>query len=145
MYRLARSITVAFLLVAIWWAVFSIPLLLFVPEDRATTISVTRAVADGLRQLRETLAKVRSHRTALIFLIAYWLYIDGVYTIIKMAVDYGLSQGLNMDDLIRAVLITNYVGFPAALAFGALGSRYGAKRGIILALSVYLAVTFAAP
>ena len=140
-----EAMRLAFLLVAIWWAVFSIPLLLFVPEDRGAARSVAHSVADGLRQLKETLAKIRSHRATLTFLLAYWLYIDGVYTIIKMAVDYGLSQGLNMDDLIQAVLITNYVGFPAALAFGAFGARFGAKRGIILALSVYLAATMAAP
>ena len=89
--------------------------------------------------------KVRSHRETLIFLVAYWLYIDGVYTIIKMAVDYGLSQGLSMDDVLQAVLISNYIGFPAALAFGAIGSRFGAKRGIILALSVYVVATMMAP
>ncbi len=135
----------AFLLVAIWWAVFSIPLLLYVREDRSAARSSAHPVADGLRQLRETLVKVRSHRETLIFLVAYWLYIDGVYTIIKMAVDYGLSQGLSMDDVLQAVLISNYIGFPAALAFGAIGSRFGAKRGIILALSVYVVATIMAP
>ena len=140
-----EAVRLAFLLVAIWWAVFSIPLLLFVQEDRSAAQSVARSVVDGLRQLKKTLAKVRSHRDTVIFLLAYWLYIDGVYTIIKMAVDYGLSQGLNMDDLIQAVLITNYVGFPAALAFGAFGARFGAKRGIIVALCVYLLATMVAP
>lgn len=140
-----EALRLAFLLVAIWWAVFSIPLALFVQEDRTAAQSVALSVVDGLRQLRQTLAKVRSHRNTVIFLLAYWLYIDGVYTIIKMAVDYGLSQGLNMDDLIQAVLITNYIGFPAALAFGAFGARFGAKRGIILALCVYLLATMAAP
>ncbi len=135
----------AFLLVAIWWAVFSIPLLLYVREDRSAARSSAHPVADGLRQLRETLVKIRSHRETLIFLAAYWLYIDGVYTIIKMAVDYGLSQGLSMDDVLQAVLISNYIGFPAALAFGAIGSRFGAKRGIILALSVYVVATMMAP
>ena len=135
----------AFLLVAIWWAVFSIPLLLYVREDRSAARSSAHPVADGLRQLRETLVKIRSHRETLIFLVAYWLYIDGVYTIIKMAVDYGLSQGLSMDDVLQAVLISNYIGFPAALAFGAIGSRFGAKRGIILALSVYVVATMMAP
>ena len=140
-----EAVRLAFLLVAIWWAVFSIPLLLFVREDRSAVRASAHPVVDGLRQLRETLVKIRSHRETLIFLLAYWLYIDGVYTIIKMAVDYGLSQGLSMDDLLQAVLISNYIGFPAALAFGAIGSRFGAKRGIILALSVYLVATMVAP
>jgi UMF1 family MFS transporter len=80
----------------------------------------------------------------LTFLIAYWLYIDGVYTIIKMAVDYGLSQGLSMQHLVQAILITNFVGFPAALVFGRIGSRIGAQRGLAIALTVYIVVTLAA-
>jgi UMF1 family MFS transporter len=77
-------------------------------------------------------------------LIAYWLYIDGVYTIIKMAVDFGLSQGLSMQDLIRAILITNFVGFPATILFGRIASRWGTKRALCLGLTIYIVVTFAA-
>ena len=85
-----------------------------------------------------------TRRYVLLFLVAYWLYIDGVFTIIKMAVDYGLALGLSPNDLILAILVTNFVGFPAALAFGYLGRQVGPRRGIYLALMVYLAVIVAA-
>jgi UMF1 family MFS transporter len=87
---------------------------------------------------------VRSQPELLRFLIAYWLYIDGVYTIIKMAVDYGLSQGLSTTDVTGAIVLTNFIGFPAAIAFGRLGERLGARRGIYIALAIYIVATTAA-
>ena len=131
----------AFLLVAIWWAVFSIPLLLCVREDRSAVRSSAHPVADGLRQLRETLVKIRSHRQTLIFLAAYWLYIDGVDTIVRMAVAYGLDIGLPQESLIIALLMVQFIGFPAALLFGYLGELYGAKLGIWVGIWAYVAVT----
>ena len=78
------------------------------------------------------------------FLIAYWLYIDGVDTIVRMAVDYGLSLGFDQKNLIMALLITQFTGFPAALAFGWLGSRYGPRAGIFIGLAIYVVVTIRA-
>jgi UMF1 family MFS transporter len=91
--------------------------------------------------LRATIASVRQYRPVLWFLAAYFLYIDGVNTVIKMAVDYGLSLGFGPADLMKALLLTQFVAFPAALAFGWLGRRIGARRGIFLALTVYAGVT----
>jgi UMF1 family MFS transporter len=76
-----------------------------------------------------------------LFLVAYWLYIDGVHTVIKMAVDYGIKLDLNRGDLIIALLVTQFVGFPAAIAFGWSGKKIGAKTGIIFGVSVYVIVT----
>ena len=98
----------------------------------------------GWREFRATLAEVRKYRALVWFLLAYWLYIDGVNTIIKMAVDYGLSLGFPQQSLIAALLITQFVGFPAALAFGWLGNRIGARNGIFIAIAIYAAATVAA-
>jgi len=76
-----------------------------------------------------------------IFLVAYWLYIDGIDTIVRMAVDYGLSLGFNQNNLILALLLTQFTGFPSALLFGRLGSRFGPKAGILAGLSIYILVT----
>jgi MFS transporter, UMF1 family len=84
---------------------------------------------------------VGADRTLLWFLLAYWFYIDGVNTIIKMAVDYGLSLGLEQQSLITALLIVQFVGFPAALAFGWLGDRIGPRAGIFIAIAVYSGVS----
>ncbi|MGD8344864.1 MAG: MFS transporter, partial [Desulfobacterales bacterium] len=72
---------------------------------------------------------------------AYWFYIDGVDTIIRMAVDYGLSLGFDSNDLIIALLIVQFIGFPAALVFGKLGERWSVRKSIYLAIAIYMAVT----
>lgn len=137
----SAAIQVTFILVGIWWALFSLPLLLWVTEKHAGAAPVAGAFRAGLKQLRATARTLRSDSNLLWFLSAYWLYIDGVYTIIKMAVDYGLSQGLSAADVTGAILLTNFLGFPAAIAFGALGSRIGPRRAIYLALAVYIVAT----
>lgn len=138
----ATAVRVSFLSVALWWAVFSVPLFLLVPEARAAEAVRARvAITRGLAQLRRTLREIGRLPHTFLFLLAYWLYIDGVDTIVRMAVDYGLSLGFPSNSLIVALLITQFVGFPAAIAFGRLGDRIGARAGILAALAVYVVVT----
>jgi len=139
----ADAVRIAFLMVAVWWAVFSVPLALFVPEKRGAK-PARGAIRAAFLELFNTLRSLRAQRDLWLFLIAYWLYIDGVYTIIKMAVDFGLSQGLGMEALIGAILVTNFVGFPAAMVFGWVGDRFGARNGLYASLSIYIVVTIAA-
>ncbi len=140
----ADAIRIAFLTVAVWWGVFSLPLLLWVKEHRRDAGVAGRDIGAGFRQVWRTAQAIAAHRNLLLFLLAYWVYIDGVFTIIKMAVDYGLAIGLDRQDLIKAILITNFIGFPAAMLFGHLGNRIGAQRGLFIALGVYVLVTFGA-
>ncbi len=141
-----EAVQFSFLTVGIWWAVFSIPLFLFVREPPGTKpASGLNMVRAGFNELKNTFQKVRRLKTIFLFLLAYWLYIDGVDTIIRMAVDYGISIGLESNDLIVALLITQFVGFPSAIGFGFLGNRIGAKRAIFAAIAVYLFVTVWAP
>ncbi len=138
----AVAVRLSFLSVAVWWALFSLPLLLQVHERRRMRpLPWLAAVGAGLRDLRHTFDAVRRLRMAFVFLIAYWLYIDGVGTIIRMAVDYGLSLGFDPNSLIVALLLTQFVGFPAAIGFGRLAGIIGAKRSIYLAILVYIGVT----
>ena len=139
----AEAVRFAFLTVAIWWAVFSLPVLLFVKEEpRSRTQDRGKGAVLDWRELRETWRLLRKLRMAFIFLLAYWFYIDGVDTIVRMAVDYGLSLGFDAESLLIALLITQLVGFPAALMFGRIGDRIGAKRAIWLALVIYVVVVF---
>ncbi len=133
----------AFLMVSAWWAAFTVPLLLFVKEPRQNHggFGGWATIKSGFLQLRDTFREIRKLRLVFLFLAAYWLYIDGVDTIVLMAVDYGKSLGFPSNSLITALLITQFVGFPAAIAFGRLGERFGARAGIFLALAVYLGVT----
>ena len=138
----AEAVRWSLLSVAVWWTLFSIPLWLFVEEKRhVAERSLMTAVREGLTQLADTFRHIRQLREVFIFLGAYWLYIDGVHTIIRLAVDYGLSIGFEASDLLVALLLTQFVGFPAALAFGWLGRRIGARRGIFAGLGVYVLVT----
>jgi UMF1 family MFS transporter len=136
------AVRFCFITVSIWWLVFSIPLWLFVDEDKTGKKQATaQAISSGIAQLVSTIKKINKLKTVALFLVAYWLYIDGVDTIVRMAVDYGLAIGLDGSDLLLALLMTQFIGFPAALGFGYIGERTGAKTGIMLAIIVYLAVT----
>ncbi len=138
----SEAVRWSFLMVAAWWGLFSIPLFLFVKEPRPAevTLKPLATLRRAIRQLSGTFREVRRLRAVFLFLLSYWLYIDGVDTIIKMAVDYGMALGFDSNSLIIALLITQFVGFPAAIAFGILGERLGAKTGIYIAITVYLFV-----
>lgn len=141
----AEAVRLSFLTVAIWWVVFSLPVFLFVREKPpAAPLGLLAAARASFAELRSTVAQLRSYRPLLWFLLAYWLYIDGVNTVIKMAVDYGLSLGFPQESLISALLLTQFVAFPAALAFGWLGARIGAVNGIFIAIAVYVVATVGA-
>ena len=136
-----EAVRFSFLTVGIWWAIFSIPLLLFVKEPVAReAVPGENMVKAGFIQLKETFQEVRYQKTIFLFLVAYWLYIDGVDTVIRMAVDYGISIGFETKDLIIAILITQFVGFPSTIGYGYLGGKIGTKRAIFLAIAVYLFV-----
>jgi UMF1 family MFS transporter len=138
----AAAVRVSFPIVAAWWAAFSLPLLLYVREQRVRPRPEggLAPVREGLRELGDTFRRARELRAVLLFLVAYWLYIDGVHTVVRMAVDYGLALGFPSQTLVAALLITQFVGFPAALFFGRLGQRYGPRRGILVGIGVYVGV-----
>jgi len=145
-----EAVQLSFITVAAWWLLFSLPLMLLVKESKSSaTVSGFAVARAGYEQLIETFKHLRKLRIVFLFLLAYWLYIDGVDTIVRMAVDYGLSIGLEQEHLISALLITQFVGFPAALGFGILAKKMGpegvgAKRGILLAIGVYIVATIGA-
>jgi UMF1 family MFS transporter len=138
----AQAVRVSFVTVAVWWLLFTIPVMRGVREQqRGPHPGIGAAIAKGFRELGDTIAHVRQYRTIVMFLLAYWFYIDGVNTIIKMAVNYGTALGLDTGALLTALLVTQFVGFPAALLFGWLGNRIGPRRGILIGLVVYAGIT----
>ena len=141
----STAVRVSFVTVAFWWLTFSLPLCIWVREHPpARPESSIKAIGAGLRQLKATFHELRTLRVVALFLAAYWLYIDGVDTIIAMATDYGLSIGLPSQSLIAALLITQFVGFPAAIVFGLLGARYGSRGAILFGIVVYVLITVGA-
>lgn len=137
-----QAMLASFLLVGLWWAVFSIPLFVGVDERReAGKIGASRVIKEGFGQLFATFREIRRLKVVGLFLLAYWFYIDGVYTIIRMAMDYGLRLGFDQLSLVKAFLITQFIGFPAAIAYGKLGEKIGARNGIMIAIGIYMGVT----
>jgi len=138
-----QAIRASFVTVAVWWFVFAIPLL----RQRAAlatgpAIGLARAAREGFSELLRTFREVRKFRPVILFLLAYWMYIDGVNTIMKMAVDYGLALGFPASSLITSILMIQFIGFPMTLLFGWFGDRISPLLGIFVAIVVYTAVTF---
>jgi UMF1 family MFS transporter len=142
----------AFLSVALWWALFSIPLFRRIREPavahprldgskRAAGARPRRpALARAVERLAGTFRNLRRHRQALLMLAAFLVYNDGIGTIIRMATLYGTELGLPAGALIGAILLVQFIGIPAAFAFGSLADRIGAKRAILVGLAVYACV-----
>lgn len=135
----------SFLTVGAWWLVFSIPIFLFVPEIKVgRKVALKTAAMRGFESLWHHFWELRKEKALLFFLLGYFFYIDGVNTVAKMAVDYGLAIGLEADGLVKAILLVQFIGFPSAIAFGILGEKTSPIKMIWLCLGVYLLVTVAA-
>ncbi|MDH3778278.1 MAG: MFS transporter, partial [Gammaproteobacteria bacterium] len=132
------AFSMAFVSVGAWWLIFLVPLLFFVHERHSAIEVSSGAVRAAYRELQSTLREIRKYRNAAIFLASYWLYVGGVFTIIVMAVDYGKRLGFADQDLVFALLVTNFAGFPATLLYGLAAQRFGPKKGIYFALAVYI-------
>ncbi len=139
----SQAVRVAFLLVALWWGSFTVFTIVWIPPSAPPPgyKRQTSLISAGLKQMIGTLQKIRHLKMVVLFLLAYWCYIDGVDTIIRMAVDYGLSLGFSANDLIVALLIVQFIGFPAALGFGKLSQWFGVRKTIFSAIGIYLLVT----
>ncbi|MFH0727340.1 MAG: MFS transporter [Pseudomonadota bacterium] len=136
------AVRLSFLTVALWWGGFTVLTILWVPSIPAARRRAGQNLfSGGLNQLADTFREIRRLKTVWLFLLAYWCYIDGVDTIVRMAVDYGLSLGFGSEDLISALLIVQFVGFPAAIGFGKLGALWGERRAIFLAIGGYILIT----
>lgn len=140
------AIKISFVMVAVWWLVFSLPLAKNVTEPPAGFLSykALELTRESVKTLSKTFAELLRERNLLIFIVAYWLYIDGVYTVMTMAVDYGISIGLEAKDLIAALLITQFIGFPCAYYFGRVTRRWGSKIPILACIIVYAVTVIAA-
>jgi UMF1 family MFS transporter len=135
----------SFLSVALWWLVFAIPLFRRVPEPRKAPEAGAHPGRSLLTatfvNLARTFRDLSRFRQALLLLVAFLIYNDGIGTIIRMATSYGTELGIDQSALIGALLLVQFVGIPFAIGFGALASRIGAKRAIFVALVVYAGIS----
>ncbi|MEN8148129.1 MAG: MFS transporter, partial [Campylobacterota bacterium] len=137
-----EAVKASFVTVGVWWALFSLPMLFFVKEQRPEQKQkIGETVKAGYKQLINTFKKIRHLKGLLLFLVAYWLYIDGVDTIIRMAVDYAMAIGFDPNSLILALLLVQFIGFPATLLFAKIAQKYDTKKALFLAIGTYIFIT----
>lgn len=133
---------ISFVTVALWWGLFSIPIFKNVPEPRAIVArdESPNAVLAGYQRLRKTFRDVRRFKELVKFLVAFWLYNDGITTIIIMAVIFGAEIGIGKHHLIGAILLVQFLGVPFTVIFGRLPRSLGTKNSILLSLGTYVIV-----
>ena len=132
------AIRLSFVSVSIWWAIFSIPIFIFLPEQKSGKYdSILTATLIGWSQLKSTFRQIKKMKIMMTFLLAYWLYMDGVDTIVRMAVKVGSSMGFEPSDMIIALIMVQFIGFPAALVFNWFSSKISPKNAILVAIFFY--------
>jgi len=139
------ALRLCFVSVSLWWLVFAIPLFRTVGEPAAAARprSSSSLLVAGFRRLAGTLRAMRRYRQLVIFLVAFWLYNDGINTIIKLAAAYGAEIGVDHNDMLIALILTQFIGFPCSFAFGVFARHLGAKRSILLGLAAYMLISVA--
>lgn len=134
----------SFLSAALWWAVFSLPVLLRVPEPPRETVRGEDAAKSPFRRalarLRRTVSEARGHRDAVLVLVAFLIYNDAIVTIIRLAATFGTEIGVPAPSLITAILLVQFVGIPFTFLFGQIAGRFGPKRAIFAALGAYVGI-----
>ena len=132
----------SFLSVSIWWSIFTVPLITGVKEPQINNKNNGFIVTskEAFKSLYATARSIKQYRSAVVFLLAYFLYMDGVDTIIRMATSYGSDIGLSAQSMIGALLLTQFIGFPATLVFGNYSDRFGHKQTLTFAIIIYIGV-----
>lgn len=132
---------ISFILTAVWWLVFSIPMLRNVHQKHS--IEPDRNIMmHTMRNMSKTLSMIIRNKSVLFFLIAYFFYIDGVGTIIHMATVFGASCGLESMDMMVILLVVQIVAFPFAILYGKLAGKFGARNMILFGILTYMIVCF---
>jgi UMF1 family MFS transporter len=138
----------SFVTVGVWWLLFSLPLFRRVAEPAIVrpglAVTVGGTIVEAFRKLAETFRELRRYKQALLMLTAFFLYNDGIQTIIRVAVLYGEGIGIDTGSLITALLLVQFIGIPCSFLFGSLAGRIGAKRGVFIGLTMYLGITILA-
>ena len=138
----ATCTRISFLITAVWWVAFTVPLLRSYRQVhyRTTADHTAEAVRGTFRELASTFRRIARDRSLLLFMIAFFFYIDAVNTVISMSTSYGTQLGIDSTQLVIALLVTQFVAFPCAILYGRLAGRFGAKRMIVIAVIAYLGI-----
>jgi UMF1 family MFS transporter len=140
------AVRVCFITVAVWWGIFSIPILVYTKEskmDRRMPQKQNPVIA-SIKSIIGTLKRIKEHKQAFLFLLAFWLYNDGINTVIIMAAIFGSEIGIGTEHLIGAILAVQFIGVPFTILFGKLAEKIGTKKAIYLGLITYTLFSIAA-
>lgn len=134
------GIRISFVITAVWWLAFSVPVLRDVHQThfKAREAHLFRHTLKGLAG---TCKKIAHDKRLLMYMLAFFFYIDGVHTIITMSTSYGTDLGIDSTQLVLALLVTQFVAFPSAIAYGRLAGRFGTKRMLLIAVFAYFCIT----
>lgn len=130
---------IAFLITAVWWVAFTIPLIRNVRQTHFKE-RTAHVFADMFRGIGHTIKSIVHDRRLLLFMVAFFFYIDGVHTVIKMSTSYGTDLGIDSTQLVLALLVTQFVAFPSAIVYGRLSERFGTKRMLLVAILAYFCI-----
>lgn len=140
----ASCTRVSFIITAIWWVAFTIPLVSGYRQVhfRATAEHMGATIRGSFAELRGTIASIRRNTPLMLFMLAFFLYIDAVNTIIAMSTSYGTQLGIDSTQMVIALLVTQFVAFPSAIIYGRCAGAFGTKRMIVIAVVAYMAIVF---
>ena len=134
------GIRISFVITAAWWLVFSVPVLRDVHQTHFK-VREAHLFRHTLKGLAGTCKKIARDKRLLMYMLAFFFYIDGVHTIITMSTSYGTDLGIDSTQLVLALLVTQFVAFPSAIAYGRLAGRFGTKRMLLIAVFAYFCIT----
>ena len=139
----SNAVLLSFFMVAVWWAFFSVPLLRNVKEEDSERENprFIQALKQSFNEVYQTISEVRKYKNVAIFLLAYWFYMDGIDTIVRMATAYGTDIGLDAASMITALILTQFVGFPSTLIFGYFADRLGFKKILTIGILIYILIS----
>ena len=137
---MSAGMQISFVITAAWWVLFTVPLFKNVHQTHYKEPG-ENLLKDTVRGLLGTVRKIARDRRLLFFMVAYFFYIDGVHTIIKMATSYGTDLGIDSTQLVLALLVTQFVAFPSAIFYGRLATKVGTKRMLLVSIFAYACIT----
>ena len=137
---LQGAMKIAFIITAAWWVIFTVPMMKNVEQTHYKPRE-EHAVANAVRGIGATLKKIWADKTLRTYILAYFFYIDGVHTIIKLATSYGSDLGIEGTQLVLALLVTQFVAFPSAIIYGKLGGKVGTRKMIMVGIVGYTCIT----
>ena len=134
----------AFIITGVWWLVFTLPLLCTYKQkygrERSSEDTLSHIVSGVFSEVAHTMKEIACDKVVLLYMVAFFFYIDGVHTVISMATSYGSSLGIDSTQLVLALLVTQFVAFPSAIIYGKLAGRVGTLRMITVAVVAYMCI-----